>query len=247
MKHGLPSPIAHRAAWLVLAALLVLPTARAQQAVFEDPAAVVAVAQSFLADTLNERAQAIGGTLHLNVAAPDARQHLTACSQMQAYLPPGARTSGRTLVGVRCLAPRAWQAFLAVDIHLEAPVWVAARALPQGHAIAPADIMARTLEVTLDGANARLVPAVDGQVIGQTLVRGLAADSPLRSSDLLESGHLNPGDAVEVVAVGSGFRVSGEGRTIGSANPGQNVQVRMTSGLVVTGILSDAHVVELHL
>jgi flagella basal body P-ring formation protein FlgA len=247
MRHAFLIHATRQARWFLLSITLASTPALAQQIDLQDPAAIQAVARTFITDALAERVQALGGTLRYTLNAPESRLRVSACSQMQAYQPPGARSTGRTLIGVRCLAPRAWQVFLAADIHIDAPVWVAARALPAGHQINPADLEARSMEVSLDGPSARLVPAIDAQIVGQTLARALPADSALRNEDLRDPAHINPGDAVEVVYVGSGFRVSTEGKTLGAASPGQTVQVRMAGGMVVTGTLNDEHVIELHL
>jgi flagellar basal body P-ring formation protein FlgA len=247
MRHIFSGLATSRARWFLLSAVLLGTSGFAQELSIQEAGAMVAVARTFITDTLAERVQSMGGTLHVNVSPPPARQHLAACNQMQAYHPPGAHSTGRTLVGVRCLAPYPWQVFLSAEVHAEAPVWVAAQPLSAGHQITPSDLIARNMEIAIDGPAARLMPAIDARVVGQTLGRSLPESGALRSDDLVDPARLNPGDAIEVVYVGSGFRVSSEGKTIGAASPGQTVQVRMASGMVVTGTLNDEHVVELHL
>ncbi len=243
--------LARRRGFACAATLLIAVTcgtpALAQNDAMEDPAKLVASATTYLQNALGARANELGGSLRVTVRAPDPRQRLAACSALEAYLPTGMRLTGRTLIGVRCLGPLAWQTFLPADVHLEVPVWASARPLMAGHVLAAEDLTVRMAGITTEGQDSHLVPANDTRLIGQALAHPLGTDALIRDEDLRDQSHLNPGDSVAVVYSGEGFNVASEGRAVGGASPGQSVQVRMQSGVTVTGTLQDNRVVELHM
>jgi flagella basal body P-ring formation protein FlgA len=228
----------------LLACWMALAGAAMAQEVMETPAQVQASARAFLEGLAGERAAATGGIARVQVGAPDVRLKLAACQDLQTALPPGARRSGKTLVVVRCLGGRPWQVFLPAEIHVEAPVWHTAHALPAGRILALDDLVQRSAEIGTDDGDLRPLTVAAGVAIGQTLARPLPEGVVLHASDMLDLSRVAPGDAVNVVYSGTGFSVSGEGKTIGAASPGQSVQVRMAGGTIISGILTGEHVVE---
>ncbi len=81
----------------------------------QDPAAVRSEVTRFL------RLQTISlpGEVSVQVGefAPD--NALPPCVQLEAFLPPGARAWGRVSVGVRCLAPSPWSAWVPADVRVK--------------------------------------------------------------------------------------------------------------------------------
>jgi flagellar basal body P-ring formation protein FlgA len=71
--------------------------------------------------------------------------------------------------------------------------------------------------------------------LGRTLARPLAAGQPLRAADLRARQWFAAGDSVQIDAVGTGFRISGEGQALGPGLEGQPARVRIGGGRVVTG------------
>jgi flagella basal body P-ring formation protein FlgA len=100
------------------------------------------------------------------------------------------------------------------------------------------------MDVGGDDGDQRVLSVASGVALGQTLARPLPEGVVLRANDLRDLSRVSPGDAVSVVYSGVGFSVSSEGTTVGAASPGQSVQVRMAGGNMVTGVLTDGHVVE---
>lgn len=223
------------------------PAVALAQGALQDPRLIQESARTFLQQIAQERATELDGTARIEVGAPDPHLRLAACADLQPSLPPGARRSGRTLVAVRCLDGRPWQIFLPAEIHVEAPVWLTSRALPGGEVIAPQDVTQGSVEIGSEEGDMRALSVARGVAIGQTLARPLPAGVVLHISDLRDLNRVAPGDNVDVVYSGLGFRVSGEGRTVNAASPGQTVQVRMASGTMVSGILLDNRVVEIRI
>lgn len=214
---------------------------------WEDPAAIQAVARSYLDGLGAERAAASGGVAHIEVGAVDPRLHVAACPELAAALPPGAKHSGRTLVAVRCMGGRAWQVFLPAEIHVQAPVWVTAQAFPAGHTVQASDLTQDEQDIGLDDGPTRLLTVASGSVTGQMLARPMQTGVALRAQDLHDPNQVGPGDPVNVVYSGSGFTVSTEGKAVGAAQPGQALQVRTAGGTLVSGILGAEHEVDIRL
>lgn len=230
-----------------LGAAVLVPALALAQGALEDPTQIQASARAFLEQMAQERAQELGGTAHVEVGMPDPHLRLAACPDLLSSLPPGARQAGKTLVAVRCLEGRPWQIFLPADIHVEAPVWLTSRSLPAGQVLGPDDVTQRSVEIGPEMGDMRPLTVARGVAAGQTLARPLPAGVVLHLGDLRDLNRVAPGDEVDVVYSGVGFKVSGEGKTVGAASPGQTVQVRMASGTMVSGTLLNNRVVEIRI
>ncbi len=224
------------------------------------------VARETLRDALAPALAVRGATAVITVAPVDARRLLAPCNLMTGFMPAGARLSGRTTVGVRCADGASWQTFVAAEVRVEGPAWQATHALRAGDPIGAGDLTpvstvltAPDLEVAsqqarVDAAGGRANPglrglaSIDGRAaapIGRVILRPVAAGRALTLSDIRDEGRINPGDVVRVVYLGEGFAVSSDGRSVGSADPGANVMIRLASGALVAGTLRADHLVEL--
>jgi flagella basal body P-ring formation protein FlgA len=82
------------------------------------------------------------------------------------------------------------------------------------------------------------------QAVGRTSNISLPSGSPLRLDGLKSKPVVQSGQMVRVVSSGAGFKVSAEGRAIGTAGEGQVVQVRTPAGAVISGIAQAGGLVE---
>lgn len=223
------------------------------------------VARETLLDALAPALAVRGATASVAIAPPDARRVLDVCTRMEGFMPPGSRLAGRTVVGVRCVDGASWQTFVSATVRVEAPTWQATRALRAGEPIGSGDVELAQAPLTtadIDAAasvarsgsggarapSARGFASLDGRLpapVGRVALRAVAAGRPLMQADIRDEGRINPGDAVRVVYLGDGFSVSSEGHSVGSADPGSNVTIRLASGVVVNGTLRADRLVEL--
>ena len=224
------------------------------------------VARETLLDALAPALAVRGATAIVTVSPPDARRVLEPCNQMTAFMPPGSRLAGRTTVGVRCVDGASWQTFLTATVRAEAPAWQSTRALRAGDPIAEGDVTpAMTVlgapDLDAAAALARSGPAsnkatatsrglatLDARFpapIGRVALRAVPSGRALTAGDVRDEGRVNPGDAVRVVYLGNGFSVSSEGHSVGSADPGSAVMIRLASGTLVNGTLRADRLVEL--
>lgn len=190
---------------------------------------------------LQQQAAGLPGRTTVTVAPAFARG-LAACATLEPFLPTGARLWGRTTVGVRCAGARPWTLYLQAKLAVEATYYVASRPIMPGTALTAADLIARDGDLTLLPLAVITDPS---QAIGAITLSSVAAGLPLRQDMLKSAASVTAGQRVRVVAAGQGFTISAEGSVLGNAAPGQQVQVRMAAGQIVTAIVKDAGTVEM--
>ena len=83
-------------------------------------------------------------------------------------------------------------------------------------------------------------------VAGMTAAYRITAGQPIKGAALRNAQSVVRGSNVRINAVGKGFMVSSEGQALDNAAPGATVQVRMPSGQVVSGVVRNAGLVEMH-
>lgn len=227
----------------LLTALLTAPLAQAQvptqtqTQAHQDLAQLAAVATAFL----QQEGAGLPGEVKVEVRPLDARMMLAPCPAPEAFLQPGARVWGNTTVGVRCSAPTAWKVYIQAKVSVIGEYVAAGVPLGQGQAIEQSQL------VMLRGDLAALPNGVVtdmAQAIGRSSTVSLPPGAPLRLDGLKSKPVVQQGQTVRVVSSGAGFKVSAEGRAIGTAGPGQVVQVRMAAGAVVSGIAQPGGLVE---
>jgi flagellar basal body P-ring formation protein FlgA len=216
--------------------LLAAPLAGAQTAPHQDLAVLKSVAEQFL----QKETAGLQGEVKVEVRALDARMQLAPCPAPEAFQQPGARAFGNVSVGLRCNAP-AWKVFVQAKVSVQAEYVAAAVPLAQGQAIDATQL------VVLKGDLASLPNGVVtdmAQAVGRSSNVSLAAGAPLRLDGLKSKPVVQQGQMVRVVSNGAGFKVSAEGRAIGTAGEGQVVQVRTPGGAVISGIAQAGGTVE---
>ena len=162
------------------------------------------------------------------------------CSRPEAFLAPGRRAWGSTVVGVRCTEPR-WTIYIPARVHVEGTYLTAARPLSAGTELAPADWTPVTGDVAAQPAGVLRTPEQAG---GAKLRVAVAAGAALRSDQLLVVSAVQRGQKVQVVYRGDGFTVANEGTALTAAAEGQTVQVRLGDGRTIQGIARSGGLVE---
>lgn len=165
----------------------------------------------------------------------DSRLRLSACDDVQTYLPQGARLMGKTRVGLRCVkGVTNWNVYLPLTVNVYGPGLVSTAALPAGHVLAAGDF--RQAEVNL--AEDMLQPAItDAAVLlGRTLTKPVTPGQSLRQTSLKPRQWFTAGEKVRIRVAGSGFSVAGAGEAITAGMEGQPARVRTDNGRVVSGL-----------
>jgi flagella basal body P-ring formation protein FlgA len=227
---------------LSLAFALACPAALAQQsgapaAPRQNLEALRQVAEQYL----QTQSAGLPGKVTITVGALDARMQLAACAAPQAFQQPGARTFGKTTVGVRCTAPTPWTVYIQSQVSVLADYVAAAVPLVQGQPIDASQLV--MVQGDLGSLPNGVLTDME-QALGKSSTLSLAAGAPLRADMLRSKPVVQSGQAVRVVSSGAGFSVSGEGRAIGNAGEGQVVQVRNKAGAILSGIARAGGTVE---
>lgn len=210
----------------LLALCVLLPTTGSLPAAEAD--AVAATAERFV----RQQTQGLPGKVQLTVGKLDLSR-LPPCTAHEAYLPPGTQLSGRTHIGIRCLAPTPWSVLLPVRIAISGDYVTTARPLVAGQTIVPGDLHVATGDLASLPAGIVTDPHT---AVGKTLRHSLGAGQPLRNDQLLAPLVIRQGQSVRVIIRGSGFAATAEGRALNNAAEGQLAQVRMATGQTVSGI-----------
>ena len=190
---------------------------------------------------VDERIAQNGGEVEVVVGEPDPRLKLAPCARMEPFVPTGARLMGRTSLGVRCLEGANWVVYIPVQIKLWVDAWVAARPIPRGQALGPEDARLDRVDIAALNGNAVLP---DMPLVGRTTTRALGPGDPLRRDVLRAPPVVQPGDAVQVVALGTGFAAQSPGKALTLASEGQTAQVALPGGKVLSGIARPGGIVE---
>jgi len=170
----------------------------------------------------------------------DRRIALPACKKLEAFLPAGSQLIGKTSVGVRCTESNGWSIFVPVQIRISLDLLVSARQLPLGHTLREEDIATQTTEATRTGGITDTQ-----QVIGKVLRYGIAAGQVLREDMLRPPYSVTQGQTVRLAVRGNRFSIRSEGVAMNNASEGQTVQIRTSSGRVISGIAGADGIVEI--
>jgi flagella basal body P-ring formation protein FlgA len=190
---------------------------------------------------VDERVVPNGGEVEVVVGEPDPRLTLAPCAKMEPFVPQGARLIGRTSLGVRCVEGANWIVYVPVQIKLFVDAWVAARPVPRGQVLDAEDVRLEHIDIAPLNGNAVLP---DMPLIGRTALRALSPGEPVRRDALRAPRVVQPGDAVQVVALGTGFAAQSPGKALTAAADGQTAQVALPSGKVLAGIARPGGIVE---
>ncbi|HLP98515.1 MAG TPA: flagellar basal body P-ring formation chaperone FlgA [Sideroxyarcus sp.] len=173
---------------------------------------------------------ALPGTVSIQIGEVDRRTTLRACSRLEAFLPSGSSLTGRTTIGVRCNEPSRWSLFLQVTIRVSASLLVANRPLAQNTVLSTGDFTVQSGELGQPG-----ILTDPAQAIGKTLKFAIGAGQVLRQDMLRAPYVVTQGQTVDIAVRGEGFSVRSTGQALNNGAEGQTVQVKVSSGQVVSG------------
>lgn len=205
----------------------------------EDGERIRAAALAFL----QQQSAGLPGKVEVSVALVFPRG-LAACDALEPFMPPGARSFGRTTVGVRCVGAKPWTLYVQARVAVQITYYVASRQINPGEALSAVDYVPR------DGDLSTLPQTVitdPSQANGAIALMRITSGLPLRSDMLRSASSVVIGQTVNVIAVGSNFTISSEGSVLNNAAPGQLVRVRTPNGQIISGVVKDAATVQVQI
>ncbi|CAH1905908.1 Flagellar basal-body P-ring formation protein flgA [Candidatus Nitrotoga sp. HW29] len=183
---------------------------------------------------VHEQTLNLPGQVTITVNEIDRRVSLPACPALEAFLPPGGQLLGNSTVGVRCTANnmKKWTLFVPVHIKVSANLLVANSFLQQGHVLRAEDIGNQKSEL------AQLGILTDPlQAIGKILKYSVGAGQVLKQDMLHVPYVVKQGQTVQIQIEKQGFKIHADGQALSNAAEGQTVQVKTSSGQVVSGVV----------
>ncbi|MFP6557567.1 flagellar basal body P-ring formation chaperone FlgA [Paraburkholderia sp. B3] len=192
---------------------------------------------------LQQQSVGLPGNVAVTVS-PVFPRGLAACDSLEAFMPPGARTWGRTTVGVRCIGARPWTLYVAARVAVDVTYYVAGRQIEPGETLSVADLVPREADLA---SLPRTVVTDPSQATGALALLRISAGLPLRTDMLRSASSVMIGQTVKVIAVGANFTISAEGSVLNNAAPGQLVRVRTAEGQIITGVVKDANTVQIQI
>lgn len=202
----------------------------------QDAAALAAHVVEFL----QEQAGAYAGSLQAHVEPPRT-DRLPPCDHLQAVSAPGQRLRSRMSVQVRCLAPQVWSIHVQANLVVQGFHYAATRTINPGETVSLDDLHG------IEGDLLRLPPdtATDpAQIVGRIATLRIRSGAAIKSGSLRDPESVQRGQRVRTEARGPGFHITGEGQALQGGPPGSTIQVRSSSGQVISGIVIDASTVQ---
>lgn len=173
----------------------------------------------------------------------DPQLRLAPCARIEAFLPGGVPPWGATRMGLHCAdSPQGWRVSLGASVQIIVAGLVVASGLLAGQTVQASQISSAEVEA---GPATDAVLTDRQEAIGRTLARPVAAGQALRRSHLRQRQWFAAGDTVQIVAVGPGWSVSGEGRAVAAGLEGQPVRARTEAGQFVSGWATADHRLEI--
>lgn len=203
----------------------------------QNPEQVVTEVEQFLLS----QADSYPGTASVH-ATPPAIRNQTQCAHLQPFLPSGARLRSRMTIAVRCQAPDPWTLHVQTELSIIGYYYISNRSIQVGEVISLDDLVPR------EGDLLRLTPNTitdPSFAIGYITTQRINTGNAIKSNVLRDPQSIQRGQAVRTIARGVGFTATGEGQAMQSGTPGTQIQVRASSGQIITGTVLDAQTVQI--
>lgn len=220
---------------ILLITLAALPYPRLALAQ-SSPEALSEIAHNFLL----EQAQSLPGNAQVLIDS-SRLQEQAQCQQVQAFLPSGQRLRARLSVGLRCLTPNTWVTSVPASLSVQGFYYVSKRTINPGETLSLDDLIAREGDILRLPSGVLFDPS---QIIDYIASQRIQAGNPIRQHALRDPHAIVRGQTVRTVARGTGFVISGEALALQTASPGQQIQVRASSGQVISATVLDASTVQ---
>lgn len=175
----------------------------------------------------------------INVIIKTPQSQWPQCEMPEITLPANARPWGNISLSVRCEGLRR---FIQTQVQVSGQYVVAARQLTAGAKITPQDIEMKQGRLDTLSPGALLEPSF---AQGAVSLRQINAGQPLTRNMLRRLWIVKAGQDVQVLAQGDGFNVNGSGKAMNNAAVQDNVRVRMASGQIVSGTVSDDGIIKI--
>jgi flagella basal body P-ring formation protein FlgA len=164
-----------------------------------------------------------GAELEIEVGRLDRRLQLNRCDRpIEAFASPSKRNTGRVSVGVRCDGAKPWSLYLTAQVRLFGKVAVAAREIPRGQSIRPADLRLQRMDLTK--LRRGYFPDI-GELLGKRAKRRLPPGRALAPNLVEMPPAVTRGSRVSIVAQVGGIEARMPGTALAHGREGERIRV----------------------
>lgn len=221
-----------------LGAALVAPlcaslASAANDAGYEPHARIADAATAFMAQ--EARVAHAGARIEVSAGQLDPRLRMAHCdAPLETFMPPGGRTLGRTVAGVRCPTGARWSLFVPVHVAVYRDVVTLARPLARGTRLAAGDLAVREYDLADLPRGWIADPA---QAVDRALRRAGSSGDVLTPALLSEPQVVHRGQRVRLETTAGTVGVHADAEALAHAARGQRVRVRnLSSGEIVQAV-----------
>jgi flagellar basal body P-ring formation protein FlgA len=179
--------------------------------------------------------QGYPGKVNIEIQPLDNRIRIAECDLMEAFTVQGARLWGKTHIGVRCLqsASKPWTLYVQADVQVWGEFAVTGLPVSQGSPVQASDVVMQTGDLTkLPSGIITDLSMLEGKKASLNMPLGTV----LRPELLKAMPVIMQGQMVQLNSRGEGFVISADGTAMQTANVGQVVDVKVSSGQVIKGV-----------
>ncbi len=202
----------------------------------QNPEQVAQIVEEYLLS----QASSYLGSATVHVSPPDVSNQ-AACTQFQPFLSSDTKLRPVMTVSVRCQAPEPWTLRVKTELSIDGYYYVSNRNLPVGQMLSLDDLIPREGDLLRLPTNTITDLSL---AVGHITKQRINAGNAIKSTALRDPQSIERGQMVRTVAHGTGFMATGEGKALQNGSPGSQIQVRVGSGRVITGIVLDAQTVQ---
>jgi flagella basal body P-ring formation protein FlgA len=163
----------------------------------------------------------------IKIGRIDPRLKLQQCTTpLEIFLPQNSRTTGRTIVGVKCHSPKKWTIYVQADIIKSIKVFVSTGPISRGEKIDETSVELKLME----SDQLRFGYITDkNDIIGMVASRRISADTVITPRMLTKPKLVKRGEKVQIIAEVDGVVIRVEGEALEDGAKGDIIRVRNTS------------------
>lgn len=198
------------------------------------------VVESMVVEFLEQQAANYPGSVNVSVDDVKLDRH-PECDDLQVFLSGSQRLRPRMSVGIRCLGPTPWRSRVQATLAIHGFFFVANRILEPGETISLDDLIPREGDIL---SLPRGIATDPSHIIDHVVTQRIPAGTPIKTRSLRSPMSVQRGQMVRTQARGMGFVATGEGQSLQDGEPGEQIRVRTSSGQIISGVVLDAHTVQ---
>ncbi len=199
---------------------------------------IISAVEQFLESQIKEQYD----QYNIKVGHLDKRLKLNKCDkELDTFLAPGSRLTGKTTVGIRCKTPRPWALYVPATINLFSSVYKTTRPLAKGHIISKKDLIASSYNLAQLNYGYFTDKAM---LIGKQTRRRLNQNHVITPQQVKPALMVKRGEEVSLIAKSSSFSIRMSGKAMMDGAKGDHIRVKNSSSKrIIEGIVTQNGVV----